>query len=205
MQLMRWDEKKAYLASDPHQTASRVDLVNPHVLNRSLLPSHTPRHLPAFENLFTQRPISNASLGNKSSLWSCYKHLSGSVPLPRGTAAAMWFGRTVTGGPSFKVVPFHNTLHSNSNSNKWRKWTHVVLSWDESVLTWNPFPLVMPVTSTNWPGTKWRTPREVPRGTRASSVTGNSLSFLFMGTPWARKWPTSGFVKCFSFFCPHPI
>lgn len=75
----------------------------------------------------------------------------------------------------------------------------------EFSVTWKPFPFVIPVMSTYCPGTKWRTPIDVPTGRRASSVTGNSLSFLFMGTPWALKWPTSGFLKCFSFFCPHPI
>lgn len=72
-------------------------------------------------------------------------------------------------------------------------------------LTWNPLPIVIPWISTYCPGTKWRTPIDVPTGMSASSVTGNSLNFLFIGTPWDLKWPTSGFVKCFSFFCPQPI
>lgn len=88
-------------------------------------------------------------------------------------------------------------------------WT--VITWkkikkrSKELVTWNPFPLVIPVTSTYCPGTKWRTPISAPTGRSASSVTGNSFNFLFIGTPWALKWPTSGFVKCFSFFCPQPI
>mmetsp|Transcript_10943 Transcript_10943/g.24613 ORF Transcript_10943/g.24613 Transcript_10943/m.24613 type:complete len:234 (-) Transcript_10943:21-722(-) len=67
-----------------------------------------------------------------------------------------------------------------------------------------PFPLVTPCTSTCCPGTKCPAPISNPTGSMASSLTLNSNSFLFGGTPAASKCPLCRKCAFFLFWYPLP-
>lgn len=50
---------------------------------------------------------------------------------------------------------------------------------------WNPFPMVVPRTSTSCPGTKWAAWIGVPTGSSASGETRNSATRRLMPSPAA--------------------
>ncbi len=52
-----------------------------------------------------------------------------------------------------------------------------------------PLPVEVPVTSTNWPTTKWSTVSSAPTGISPSSSTRNSASLRFGSTFATAKWP----------------
>ena len=51
--------------------------------------------------------------------------------------------------------------------------------------------MVVPVTSTNWPATKWSAVISAPTGMTASSETRNSAILRFGSTLATAKWPRS--------------
>ena len=57
-----------------------------------------------------------------------------------------------------------------------------------------PLPIETPVTSTNWPATKWPTWISAPTSSSASSSTRNSPTFAFGSTLALAKWPRIGLV-----------
>ena len=57
-----------------------------------------------------------------------------------------------------------------------------------------PLPIEVPVTSTNWPGTKWSAVIVAPTGIMSSSATRNSTSLRFGSTLATAKWPRCALV-----------
>ena len=51
------------------------------------------------------------------------------------------------------------------------------------ITPWKPLPMLVPVTSTYCPATKWLARSSVPTGISASGVTRNSASRRLIGTP----------------------
>ena len=68
----------------------------------------------------------------------------------------------------------------------------------------NPLPVVVPVTSTNWPGMKWSAVISAPTGISASSDTRNSASFCFGSTLATAKRPRSAADTFFTLALPTP-
>ena len=54
-----------------------------------------------------------------------------------------------------------------------------------------PLPIDVPVTSTNWPTTKWSAVISAPTSMRFSGLTRNSATFRFGSTEALAKWPRS--------------
>ena len=60
-----------------------------------------------------------------------------------------------------------------------------------------PLPIEVPVTSTNWPTTKWSAVISAPTGIRSLSSTRNSASLRLGSTLATAKWPRSALVTFF--------
>ncbi len=67
-----------------------------------------------------------------------------------------------------------------------------------------PLPIEVPVTSTNWPGTKWSAVISAPTGIIASSLTRNSATLRFGSTLAIAKLPRSALVTFFTLRVPEP-
>ena len=67
-----------------------------------------------------------------------------------------------------------------------------------------PLPIEVPVTSTNWPTTKWSAVISAPTGISASSLTRNSASLRLGSTLAIAKWPRSAFGTFLTLRVPEP-
>src|SRR5215213_5500455 len=67
-----------------------------------------------------------------------------------------------------------------------------------------PLPMLVPVISTYWPGTKCAAVISAPIATSASSETRNSANFDFGSTFAAAKWPRCGLVTFLTLAAPTP-
>ena len=65
-----------------------------------------------------------------------------------------------------------------------------------------PRPMVVPMTSTNWPGTKWLGTSSAPTSSTASLATRNSTSFFFGSTLALAKWPRLGWLTFLTLALP---
>ena len=72
------------------------------------------------------------------------------------------------------------------------------------ITPWKPFPLLMPQTSTNWPGTKCKALIFVPSGSSASGVTVNSATFLLGVAPDSVYCPAVVMFTRLAFASPTP-
>jgi hypothetical protein len=67
-----------------------------------------------------------------------------------------------------------------------------------------PLPVVVPVTSTNWPATKWSAVSSAPTGIMFSAATRNSAILRLGSTLATAKWPRSAFETFLTLAFPTP-
>src|SRR5581483_4378501 len=78
------------------------------------------------------------------------------------------------------------------------------LKFQRFITPWKPLPIEVPVTSTNWPTTKWSAVSSAPTSMRLSGLTRNSASVRFGSTDDFAKCPRSAFGVFFTLREPAP-